>query len=377
MKARTQTIFLSIIIFLFIILIAGASYYFAFLIPGKVIKMFGEPSTELDRSGIILLSSKLFFKSLELLEPQSGDSEQKIFIIHPGETATEIASSLKDEGLIREETVFVDLLRYKGIDHVLQSGIYLIANNLTPLQIINIIHDDDPSDVTFSFPAGWRVEEIARLLPSSGIEIDPDEFVDYVKQPGEDVLKNYQLIAPSLEGFLFPGSYEIQRNTTIREFAFNLTSRFHYEIPPGYEKRVIEKGLSIWEAVIIASIIEKETILDDEAPLIASVFYNRLINGMPLQSDPTVQYALGYQEGTGSWWKNPLTSADIEVESPYNTYLFWGLPPTAICNPGLNSLLAVANTPETEFLYFRSTCDGSGRHVFSRTYAEHLAAECE
>jgi UPF0755 protein len=141
----------------------------------------------------------------------------------------------------------------------------------------------------------------------------------------------------------------------------------------GFERQ----GLSIYEAVTLASIVEKEAVVDDEKPMIASVFYNRLAQGMRLETDPTVQYALGFSEEWSTWWKSPLSNADLAVESPYNTYLAFGLPPTPICNPDLGSLRAVAFPAETPYLYFRAACDGSGRHNFSITFEEHLNNACD
>jgi UPF0755 protein len=136
-------------------------------------------------------------------------------------------------------------------------------------------------------------------------------------------------------------------------------------------------NLDLNQAIILASIIEKETIFAEEAPMIASVFINRLNAGMPLQSDPTVQYALGYSEDQKTWWKNPLSSTDLGINSLYNTYLNDGLPPTPICNPGLNSINAILEPAETDYLFFRAACDGSGRHIFNVLYEDHLKAECK
>jgi UPF0755 protein len=141
---------------------------------------------------------------------------------------------------------------------------------------------------------------------------------------------------------------------------------------PGMTKQ----GLSVFEGVTIASIVEREAVLPGEMPTIASVFLNRLRAGMPLQADPTVQYALGYHDVQKTWWTNPLSAQDLQIDSPYNTYLVNGLPPGPIANPGLLALQAVAQPGETEYLYFRAACDGSGRHNFARTYAEHQENAC-
>ncbi len=143
------------------------------------------------------------------------------------------------------------------------------------------------------------------------------------------------------------------------------------ELLDGFEAQ----GLSIYEAVTLASIIEREAVVAEERPRIAGVFLNRLEQGMKLETDPTVQYALGLQ-ADGGWWKTDLTSQDLQFDSPFNTYLHPGLPPGPIANPGLSSLEAVAEPIDTDELYFRALCDGSGRHAFARTFEEHLQNAC-
>jgi UPF0755 protein len=135
------------------------------------------------------------------------------------------------------------------------------------------------------------------------------------------------------------------------------------------------QGLSVHEAVTLASIIEREAVIPEERPRIAAVFLNRLERGMKLETDPSIQYVLGLQ-ASGSWWKTDLTQQDLQIDSPYNTYRYPGLPPGPIANPGLSALQAVAEPLETDELYFRALCDGSGRHAFARTYEEHLQNAC-
>jgi UPF0755 protein len=137
------------------------------------------------------------------------------------------------------------------------------------------------------------------------------------------------------------------------------------------------QGLTLYQAVTLASIVEREAVVDDERPLIAGVYLNRHRIGMKLDADPTVQYALGYQSDQQNWWKRGLTLEDLAVDSPYNTYVYTGLPPGPIASPGLDSLAAVVYPEASDYLYFRATCDGSGRHVFARTLEEQVANACE
>ena len=140
----------------------------------------------------------------------------------------------------------------------------------------------------------------------------------------------------------------------------------------GFEKQ----GLSVEQAVRLASIIEREALLDSEKPLIASVFLNRLVLGMKLEADPTVQYALGFNQTQDTWWTNPLSAENLKTDSPYTTYLYPDLPPGAICSPGLEALKAVAFPAQTTYYYFRATCDNSGQHNFAETFEEHVGNQC-
>jgi len=163
-------------------------------------------------------------------------------------------------------------------------------------------------------------------------------------------------------------NYEVMDRLLV-SFSQNLTG----EIVDGFTRQ----GLTLTEGIKLASIIEKEAVIDDEKPLIASVFLNRLAQGMRLETDPTIQYALGFQTDVQTWWKSPLDVTDLSVDSPYNTYQVFGLPPSPICNPGLTSLMAAAFPAETPYYYFRAACDGSGRHSFAITFEEHLNNGCE
>jgi UPF0755 protein len=152
----------------------------------------------------------------------------------------------------------------------------------------------------------------------------------------------------------------------------NLESRITPEMMAGFQVQ----GLDLHQAITLAAIVEREAVVADERELIVSVFLNRLSMGMKLEADPTVQYALGVQSD-GSWWKAPLTLVDLEVNSPFNTYVIEGLPVGPICNPGLDSLRAVAFPATSNYLYFRAMCDGSGRHSFAQTFVEHQLNACE
>jgi UPF0755 protein len=151
---------------------------------------------------------------------------------------------------------------------------------------------------------------------------------------------------------------------------------FDEALTDSIRKGYANHDLSLAQAVTLASIVQREAILPEEQPMIASVFYNRLAAGMKLDSDPTVQYALGYNTKQRTWWTNPLSTDDLKINSPYNTYQVPNLPPGPISNPSLSALQAVAYPAQSPYYYFRAACDGSGRHEFARTYEEHLNNAC-
>jgi UPF0755 protein len=221
------------------------------------------------------------------------------------------------------------------------------------------------------------MEEVAAALPTSGLNVRPEEFLRAARQLDPDYLPPAFIDVSQLEGFIFPGTYQFERTISADEMIAAFFQRFDESVTADMRAGFERQGLSLYEAVIMASIVQREAVLIEEAPLIASVFLNRHRIGMRLDSDPTVQYAVGYQRDQGTWWKNPLTWDDLAIESPYNTYRQAGFPPGPICSPGAAALEAVAFPAQSPYFFFRARCDNSGRHNFAVTYAEHRAFACE
>ena len=377
MKETNQKHILTGIILVILLVFAAITFIAIKLIPDMTSGLFGSPDPSLDNSNRILYSIKLYLNRDLLLTPYSSSGSEHLFIIEPGQLAADVVNNLSNEKFIKDPGILRDYLVYRGIDKLLQSGTYLLNPAMKPIEIANALYDANPQDVAFSFLAGWRAEEIAALLPTSGLEISVEDFLKLIHNPPKSLSALISSGITSLEGFLPPGNYQILKTATVEELIKQLLINFLNRMPANYEELLIKTGLSLDQAVTLASIVEKETILPEEAPIIASVFINRLDAGMPLQSDPTVQYALGYIEDQKTWWKNPLTGNDLTFESPYNTYIYPGLPPTPICNPGLASILAVLEPADTDFLYFRAACDGLGKHSFSLSFEDHLKAVCK
>jgi UPF0755 protein len=218
------------------------------------------------------------------------------------------------------------------------------------------------------------MEEIAGSLTTSGLNFSAEEFLTAARtaHPDYDFLGN----ATTTEGFLFPDSYIVPRGVDAATFVNGLLRNFALHLTPDMTNEFKRNGLSIYQAVTLASIVEREAVHDEEKPLIASVYLNRFKINMKLDADPTVQYALGFSPLNQIWWTSPLNLVDLQVNSPYNTYVNAGLPPTPISNPSLNAIRAVAFPAATKYLYFRAKCDGSGYHDFSETFDEHLKNGC-
>lgn len=238
------------------------------------------------------------------------------------------------------------------------------------------MQDATPSEVTFQILPGWRLDEIAAALPTSGLQFSPASFLKAARRPDASILPAGFPNLKSLEGFMLPGEYQLKRDIPLEAFLVTVLQQFDEQVLQDMRDAYKQHGLNLTEAVALASMVQREAMVEDEQPIIASVFYNRLAGGMRLESDPTVQFALGYNKKQASWWTNPLSSDDLQIDSPYNTYLNGGLPPGPICNPGISALRAVAYPAETPYYYFRARCDGSGKHSFAKTYQEHLQNAC-
>ena len=327
-----------------------------------------------------MLQNYLAQNEAALHEP-AGTSVDVPFLIPTGITADSVAADLAAAGLLNDPELFLNYLSYYGMDSRLQAGQYTLNGNLTVPHLARAISEGSAQDVVVSFLKGMRVEEMADYLAvTSPAEIDPAEFLALVRRERQFDLSPYSFLNSlgvdnTLEGYLFPGSYMVPADADAQYLVEDMLRNFDTQVTPAMRQAYGAQGLSLADAVILASIVERETPVDEERPRIASVYTNRILEEMPLQADPTVQFAIGFQVENQNWWKAPLYLSALTVQHPYTTYGISGLPPGPISNPGLASLQAIANPEETEFLFFVVDCesDPPGRHVFSRTYEEHLA----
>ncbi len=310
----------------------------------------------------------------------TGDGDVA-FVVFPGETAVSIAENLRQEGVLNDTDLFSNYLRYYGLDSQIEAGNFTLNPSMSiPQLAIALTDSDEQYAITLNFLPGWRVEEMGRYLATTTPgRVDADEFLAIAQREAAFDLSAYDFLASlpadgTLEGYLFPDSYVIDAETTAAELVDLMLQNFGRQADPAMRQAFGVQGLSLREAVTLASIVGREGVMAEERPLIAGVFYNRLADGIPLQADPTTQYAQGYDAATDSWWKMPITLADLQYDSPYNTYVAPALPPAPIMSPDLAALQAVAHPEQTAAYFFVADCDPSraGWHLFSVTYDEHV-----
>jgi UPF0755 protein len=359
---------------LFLFLFAMGLVAAAVFVPSLAWRSFGAPGPSLNTWQRFSYALDLVWNSGDLTQPRDPGGVEQVFVIQPGESVVSISKRLDQAGLIRSAQTFRIYLLWTGTDTIIQTGTYRLSPALTGRDIADTLKSTTLTDVPFNVLPGWRMEEIAASLPTSGLDISPEAFLVAASAPINAT--GYLPAGASAEGFLSPGAYTLPRTISAEQLVFLLLQNFSARLTPELQSGFTSQSLPVYQAVTLASIIQREVMVADEMPMIASVFYNRLAIGMPLQTDPTVQYALGYNAIQRTWWTNPLSVQDLQFESPYNTYIHPGLPPGPISNPGLAALQAVASPAQSDYLYFQARCDGSGLHNFAVTLDQHNQNNC-
>ena len=363
-----------LVVALFLLFTCACLIFTLFYIPSRAAQIYGPPAPWLSVPQRLQYSALLLWYNNLLTQPLDVHGTEQTFRIEVGESVNSVANHLEGVGLIREADSFRSYLIYSGLDTSIQAGEYQLSTAMSALDIAHELQDATPEEVTFVVLPGWRVEEIAESLPTSGLPVTYDQFLDAAKAPPREF--DFLLGAESVEGFLYPDSYVFSRQVSAKEMISRMVRNFAAHLTRDLTNGFEQQGLTVYQAVTLASMVEREAVQDDERALIASVYLNRHRIGMKLDADPTVQYAIGYNILQRTWWTNPLSLLDLQVNSVYNTYIYEGLPPTPIANPSLEALRAVAFPAETDYLFFRAKCDGSGFHEFSETFDEHLQNAC-
>ncbi len=292
--------------------------------------------------------------------PQAG--ETKHIHIRSGMSFVQILELLEKKGLIQNPWSFHLQARLRGGAKSIQAGVYALKASMPPREIYRRLSEGRVARRTFTIPEGYNVREIARTIRRAKLA-DEAEILRLSREPS--FLRELDIPAASIEGYPFPDTYHFPVGASSKKILEFMVRTMRKKFSPALREQAKAMGFTMHQTLTLASIIEKETSLGSERPLIAAVFINRLKRRMRLQSDPTVIYGLPHFDGN-------ITKKDLRYDSPYNTYLHRGLPPGPIASPGLESIKSALNPAKVKYLYFVATKDGG--HRFSRTYREHRRA---
>lgn len=295
--------------------------------------------------------------------PYEGFGNKRFVEIEHGMSSSAIAHELARDGVVRAPWVFLTI-RLLRPSAPLQAGEYRFGSAATPWQVFEKIRRGEIFYEEITIPEGSNIFDIANILSNMDV-VRPRDFLTAAADPA--LIRDLDPAAPDLEGYLFPSTYRFTHSTTARQFCRMLTQEFRREwasLGPAAQNADVHR------VVTLASLVEKESAIPSERPVIAGVFLNRLRVGMPLQCDPTTVYAAELQ----SRYHGVIHKSDLANANPYNTYSHAGLPPGPIANPGTEALKAVIDPATTNFLYFVARPDGSGSHQFSATLQEHEKA---
>jgi UPF0755 protein len=292
----------------------------------------------------------------ELGAVSPGSSSAIQITVHKGAHVDQIGAQLTSSGLVRSQELFLIATQISGKGSILKAGTYALSPSMSAQQIIDKLASGQTDSETVAVPEGFTASQIADRLAAKKLA-DRLAFLKVVATEGGSYVFSDGFNPPrNLEGYLYPVTYTVLRSSTPHDIAGTMLAAF--------DQNIVSKHPEVhdWRStIILASMIEREALIDSDRPLIASVYYNRLRIDMPLQCDATVQYALPAH-------KTRLLFSDLRIDSPYNTYLHRGLPPGPICNPGAQSIEAALHPAQTDYLFY--VAGSNGAHIFSRTLAE-------
>lgn len=311
---------------------------------------------------VLAFIAGLVVGGIDILRPYRGYARQAIVDIPPGTQAPDVATLLVEKGVLAHRWPFLLIYGVGRRGHHLKAGEYLFDRPLRPLDVYRKIIRGEVYFRTVVIPEGSNRFDIARILQRR-LGIDPEDFLRVTQEAS--LIHDLDPQAPSLEGYLFPDTYRFEFHPTPAHIAMTMLARFREVLRHDFKENLSQSHEKIHQVVTLASLIEKETPDPDERPMIAQVFGLRLQKGMLLQCDPSVAYAAEMAHLPPA----PITASDLNLKSPYNTYVHTGLPPGPICNPGKASILAALHPASTNYLYFVS--NNHGGHQFAKTLADH------
>lgn len=313
-----------------------------------------------------VLASSAFAMYLiyQLLSP-AGPQDLKVFTLKPGTSALDVSDQLQDRGLIRSAYAFRMMLRVTHNGNKLQAGDHSLSPSMNSVQIMEeLLKVVTLPEVSLTVPEGLTLRSIAKRVQHD-LKIPTRDFAAFTIYPHDTFPDKKYLPATSLEGYLFPDTYSFDPKVAAKDVVERMLKRYEEVVLalPEVREEKFPQHLTLQQMMTVASLVEAEAKVDEDRPLIAAVYYNRLTHHMRMECDATILYAMGERK--------TLSLADLKYESPYNTYLHDGLPPGPICSPGLSSIQAALH-PKGDYLYYvRNDIKKDGSHVFARTFAEH------
>ena len=296
--------------------------------------------------------------------PTAVEEEKRINVkIREGNSTAEIAERLAEKGIIDSSLRFRILARFYGYDDKFRPGAYTFAANMSDDEVFEKLLTGEKKFVRFTVPEGFGVKEIAERLYNLDL-VDKDEFLKAAEDfTPYEYMRKRQNVFFAAEGFLFPDTYNVESDMEVGELLELMASTFDSKLTPSMRKRAEGMGLSVYDLITLASLVEREVRFPEDRPIVAQVLLKRLKLNMPLQTDATLQYLMDAP-------KEEVSIADTQIDSPYNTYQHTGLPPGPIANPGMAAIEAVLHPAETDYLYF--VADKLGHNHYAYTYEEHL-----
>lgn len=314
---------------------------------------------------LILLATVviLFCVSFVFVLAEKGKLDDRVELdIPPGSAWNFVASQLSEKRVIQSKKSFLFAVYLLGAQNNLRSGTFEIDGTWRYYSIIKYLQNGEEKLIDVTIPEGWNLEQIADKIEAT-FGIESAEFLEKTSAELFDINTEGQ---KTVIGFLFPDTYAFSKNVSPEKIVRTMIKRFDEQITPKIREGIAKQGFSFYEGITLASIVQGEVIFDEECRAISSVYQNRIKKGMKLQADPTIQYILPGPP-------RRLYNKHLEIESPYNTYKYSGLPPGPINNPGLEAIRAVAFPDTTEYLYF--VAKGDGYHQFNKTFRAHNRAK--
>ncbi|HIC92016.1 MAG TPA: endolytic transglycosylase MltG [Syntrophaceae bacterium] len=316
---------------------------------------------------LYMITTSIFFEMYHFLfHPSSYERRLKTIYIFPGMNLREVTEILTKNELIRDADKFILWAKITGCASRIKAGEYQFNTAMPPREILDRLVDGSTVIHKVTVPEGYNLFQVAKLLSQKHL-IDEEKFIQKAFDP--ELISSLDVEGLSLEGYLYPDTYYFRWGMDEEDILKTMVNRFYTVYNSKFKDVATKRGLSKREVLTLASLIEKETSIPQERPLISAVFHNRLKKGMRLECDPTVIYGLIKYFGE---FKGNITKEDLGTKTPYNTYLIRGLPPGPISNPGEAAIHAALYPAETNYLYFVSMNDGT--HYFSRNLREHSRA---